>query len=37
VPPDGGVTGTAAPAANGKPAVAPQPADISVPADPTLN
>jgi sec-independent protein translocase protein TatB len=34
---DGAVAGTAGPAANGRPAVAPQPADVAVPADPTLN
>jgi sec-independent protein translocase protein TatB len=37
VPSDGGVAGTAAPATNGWAAVAPQPADVAVPADPTLN
>jgi sec-independent protein translocase protein TatB len=37
VPSDGGVAGTAAPATNGRAAVAPQPADVAVPADPTLN
>jgi hypothetical protein len=37
VPSDGGAAGTAAPATNGRPAVAPQPADVAVPADPTLN
>jgi sec-independent protein translocase protein TatB len=37
VPADGGAAGTAAPATNGRPAVAPQPADVAVPADPTLN
>ena len=33
---DGG-TETSAAATNGRPAVAPQPADVAVPADPTLN
>ena len=37
VPSDGGVAGTAPHATNGRPAVAPQPADVAVPADPTLN
>ncbi len=37
VPSDGEVAGTAAPATNGRAAVAPQPADVAVPADPTLN
>ena len=34
---ESGVAGAAAAATNGRPAVAPQPADIAVPADPTLN
>jgi sec-independent protein translocase protein TatB len=34
--PDGGAE-TSAAATNGRPAVAPQPADVAVPADPTLN
>jgi hypothetical protein len=33
---DGGAE-TSAAATNGRPAVAPQPADVAVPADPTLN
>jgi hypothetical protein len=35
--PDGGGAESTAPATNGRPAVAPQPADVAVPADPTLN
>ena len=35
--PDGGSPEATAPATNGSPAVAPQPTDVAVPADPTLN
>jgi sec-independent protein translocase protein TatB len=35
--PEGGTTETPAPATNGRPEVAPQPADVALPADPTLN
>src|SRR5579871_3032096 len=34
---DGGGAGSPAPTTNGRPAVAPQPADVSAPVDPTLN
>lgn len=34
---DAAADGAAAPTTNGRPAVAPQPADVQVPADPTLN
>jgi sec-independent protein translocase protein TatB len=37
VVPDGGDAASTVPATNGRPAVAPQPADVAVPADPTLN
>jgi sec-independent protein translocase protein TatB len=36
-PSDGETAGTTAPATKGGPAVAPQPAEVSVPVDPTLN
>jgi hypothetical protein len=35
--PDGGSAESPVPSTNGRPAVAPQPADVAVPVDPTLN
>jgi sec-independent protein translocase protein TatB len=35
--PEGGATGTAATATNGRGALAPEPAEVAVPVDPTLN
>ncbi len=37
VAPEGGTAETAPPATNGRPPVSPQPNDVAVPADPTLN